>query len=353
MSQQIKPQQQAEYHPDEVIFIQSRAEINPAIVEEYAEMMVNGIVFDPIEGVQDDNGIIYIFDGFHRGEAAKRVGITLPVNLQSGTRTEAEWLALTANQKHGLRRTNKDKQHIVRQALRHPFGVQLSNREIARHCGVDDKTVGRIRQEMELTAEIPQLNKRVVRKANLETYEIDTTNIGGKPAQQSVQPFETPHQPVIKSPNLNQNDYTLAVPLPFASKDRPAGFTLVVGQDAAGPSKYQLNPQPFECPHCGQAKIVGVNGSRRWCLNCMAEWPTAAAFLTEVTAGKGSNSEQSDRQQLKNRFLTILARLDEPELARLQTWLDALEAQLNPAEDSRHPNQMFTLISAIPVPEYA
>jgi hypothetical protein len=40
MSQQIKPQ--AEYHPDEVIFIQSRAEINPAIVGGYAAMMGDG-----------------------------------------------------------------------------------------------------------------------------------------------------------------------------------------------------------------------------------------------------------------------------------------------------------------------
>lgn len=77
------------------------------------------------------------------------------VNIRSGTRTDAEWLALTANQKHGLRRTNKDKQLVVRQALLHPYGVSLSNREIARHCGVSDKTVGKARREMELSAEIP------------------------------------------------------------------------------------------------------------------------------------------------------------------------------------------------------
>ena len=45
MHQQIKKQQQAEYHPNERIFIQSRAEINLIIVEEYAEMMADGTVF--------------------------------------------------------------------------------------------------------------------------------------------------------------------------------------------------------------------------------------------------------------------------------------------------------------------
>ena len=192
MSQQIKAPVQAECYPDELIFIQSRAEINQAIVQEYSEMMADGIIFDAVEGVQDENGLVYIHDGQHRGEAAKKAGMPLRVNLQPGTRTEAEWLALTANQKHGLRRTTKDKQRVVRQALLHPYGVNLSNREIARHCGVNDKTVGRIRRELEATAEIPQLDKRIVKKASGETYEIDTSNIGGTtPAYTPIWKLET------------------------------------------------------------------------------------------------------------------------------------------------------------------
>ena len=117
--------------------------------------MADGVVFDAVEGVQDETGEVFVWDGTHRGEAAKKAGTTLFVNIRSGTRTDAEWLALTANQKHGLRRTTKDKQRVVRQALLHPYGVNLSNREIARHCGVSDKTVGKARREMELCAEIP------------------------------------------------------------------------------------------------------------------------------------------------------------------------------------------------------
>jgi hypothetical protein len=62
------------------------------------QMMKDGIVFDPIEGVQNESGAIFIYDGFHRGEAAKRVRMPLLVNLRPGNRTEAEWLALAANQ---------------------------------------------------------------------------------------------------------------------------------------------------------------------------------------------------------------------------------------------------------------
>lgn len=99
--------------PNDLIFIQSRAEINLALVEEYAQMMADGVEFDPVEGVQDEDGNFVIWDGFHRGETAKIAGTTLWVNVRPGTRLEAEWLALTANQKHGLHRTNKDKQHVV------------------------------------------------------------------------------------------------------------------------------------------------------------------------------------------------------------------------------------------------
>jgi DNA-directed RNA polymerase subunit M/transcription elongation factor TFIIS len=312
MSQQAKPQKQSEYYPDELIFIQSRAEINLTIVEEYAEMMASGTVFDPVEGVQAEDGLIYIFDGFHRGEAAKRTEATLLVNLQSGTRTKAEWQALTANQKHGLRRTNKDKQHVVRQALRHPYGIRSSNREIARHCGVDDKTVGRIRQEMETTAEVPQLNKRVVRKAGGQTYVIDTSNIGSKPAQQRVQTSEMPNQAAVAFQSSDQSDHNEDDTLSSTRQDRYAEFNAVTNLVATEQPKYQLKPQEFECPRCGQKKIVGVNG-----------------------------------------FQNILARLDEPGLVNVKNWLDTLEVELFLVEAAVAIDEEVTQINTIPVLEYA
>lgn len=355
MSQQTKQQQQAEYHPDELIFIQSRAEINLAIVEEYADMMVNGTVFDPIEGVQDDNGIIYIFDGVHRGEAAKRVSTTLLVNVQTGTRTEAEWLALTANQKHGLRRTNKDKQRVVRQALLHPFGVNLSNSELARHCGVNDKTVAKIRRELETSSEIPKIDKRIVQR-NGVTYEQDTHNIGNIQCEPQGDGSE---RKLVLSEHLARSLNT-CTPLSFRPNwsqslneinQVPEGPTN--GSDATEHPKYQLKPQEFECPRCGQEKIVGVNGSRRWCLNCLAEWPTADAFLAEVNADGGQGFEQLSRQQLQSRFQNLLARLDEPDLARIETWLDTLEARLDLAEATDHTTEEVAPINAIRVTEYA
>lgn len=63
--------------------------------------------------------------------------------------------------------------------------------------------------------------------------------------------------------------------------------------------------------------------------------------------------EQPNRHHLQSRFLNILARLDEPELAKVKTWLDMLEAQLDLAEDTGHANEEVAPINAIPVREYA
>jgi hypothetical protein len=113
--------------PNTLIFIQSRATTNADLVDEYAEMMQHGIQFDPAQGVRDENDQVYVYDGLHRGEAARQVGALLLVQVRSGTKLDAEWLSLAANQKHGLRRTRGDRQRVVRLALLHPNGAQLSD----------------------------------------------------------------------------------------------------------------------------------------------------------------------------------------------------------------------------------
>jgi len=64
MSKQILPDQIEKYSPENLIFIQSRAEINLAVVEEYAEMMLDGVEFDPVEGIRDETGNVYVWDGY-------------------------------------------------------------------------------------------------------------------------------------------------------------------------------------------------------------------------------------------------------------------------------------------------
>jgi len=142
--------------PSGLIFIQSRAATNTELVNEYAAMMQDGIQFEAAQAMRDGDGQVFVFDGLHRGQAAKQVGALLLVDVQPGDRQTAEWLALSANQKHGQRRTREDIRHVICQALSHPNGVNLSDRELARHCGVDHKTVGKIRRNWSYLDKFPR-----------------------------------------------------------------------------------------------------------------------------------------------------------------------------------------------------
>jgi hypothetical protein len=361
MSQQTNPQKQVEYHPNELIFIQSRAEINLAIVAEYSELMADGIVFDPVEGVQDENGIIFVFDGQHRGEAANKAGTTLLVNLRPGNRSDAEWLALAANQKHGLRRTNKDKQRVVHQALLHPYGVNLSNSELARHCGVNDKTVAKIRCNLELSSEIPKIDQRIVKRNGI-TYEQNTRNIGNTQRERPAGESQSATTAISRQPGptLSHVHQGTTQPDQIHAFERtyqwPEDVRPGIRSDVDEQPMYQPIPQEFNCPRCGEEKIVGVNGSRRWCLNCLAEWPTAATFLAEVNAiCEQQDIELPTRQQLQYRFLNILTQLDEHDarLSRINAWLDMLDAQLDLTDNVDNRDETMLPIASIPMLEYA
>jgi hypothetical protein len=79
----------------------------------------------------------------------------------------------------------------------------------------------------------------------------------------------------------------------------------------------------------------GVNGSRRWCLNCSAEWPTAVAFLAEVQA-KHPPELATSREAIKTRLRKLVSLVDacpDEQLEEIVTWLDNLETALAPAPE--------------------
>ncbi len=152
---------------------QSRVELNEAVIDEYAEAMERGEEFPPV-GVffnpkTDD---IVLSDGFHRYHSHMRVRPNDPIlaEQQLGTIEDAQWASIAANKSHGLQRTNADKRNAVKRALLHTNGCNLSNRQIAKHVGVNDKTVAAIRCELESSAEIPQIESRTVQRGG-QTYQ--------------------------------------------------------------------------------------------------------------------------------------------------------------------------------------
>jgi hypothetical protein len=123
--------------------IQARAETSDEVVADYAEKMEAGANFPPVVAFDTGKGLI-VADGIHRVLAARRAGLLyMMTEIRKGTREDALWAAVAANQCHGLRRTNADKARAVAMALAARPG--LSDRAIAEHVGVSNHFVAACR----------------------------------------------------------------------------------------------------------------------------------------------------------------------------------------------------------------
>jgi ParB-like chromosome segregation protein Spo0J len=122
---------------------QPRAAIDNELVAEYAETLNAGGKLPAIL-VYHDGCDYWLADGFHRYHASKRHGaVEINAIVEQGDKHGARWAAAAANQTHGKRRTNPDKRRAVEMALAER--PNLSDRAIAEHVGVTDKTVAAVR----------------------------------------------------------------------------------------------------------------------------------------------------------------------------------------------------------------
>jgi hypothetical protein len=161
---------------------QSRASLNTGVIEEYAELALEGIELPPIR-VWFDGASYWLTDGFHRIAAAERAHReTVRVELFRGSLSDAQWDSYRANAVHGLRRTSEDLKLIVTRALAHERAMNFSNRELARHLHVSEKTIRRLREHLSAAH---AADERVAVRNGRE-YTINTANIGsGRKARQT------------------------------------------------------------------------------------------------------------------------------------------------------------------------
>ena len=133
---------------------QVRAEIDEAIVEEYAEHLAAGGTLPPVTAFRD-GGSTYLADGFHRLRAHERAGRTeIEAQVQTGTREDALWCALGANRAHGHRLTSADKKHAIELALE--AWPDRSQRRIAAQIGCSQQYVGKIRAQVTTSCHLPK-----------------------------------------------------------------------------------------------------------------------------------------------------------------------------------------------------
>jgi hypothetical protein len=167
--------------------LQVRDKINEDAVREYAEVIREGGKMPPVT-VFFDGKTYHLADGWHRFFAHKQAAFAeIEAEVHDGTRRDAILFALSANDKHGLRRTNADKRRSVLVLLEDFEWSEWNNTKIAEVCGVSATFVDKIRKE----TNTPTPATRKVSRDGVE-YEMDTSKMGKK----SKEPKEDP-EPVI------------------------------------------------------------------------------------------------------------------------------------------------------------
>jgi ParB-like nuclease domain len=158
--------------------LQTRVRIHTSVVRAYAaamkEQQIDGALkFPPVVLFTDGNDY-WLSDGFHRVLAARQAGLTeIPAEVRSGGLRDTLLYGLSANNFHGLPRTNADKRKAVECLLADPEWNQSSDREIGRRCQVGHRFVGRMRSRASGSG--IQIATRKVQRGGT-VYEMETRN---------------------------------------------------------------------------------------------------------------------------------------------------------------------------------
>ena len=124
---------------------QSRVSLNQDVVNEYAELMAEGVKF-PALAVYHDGSDYWLVDGFHRYFALKKNGASLvEIDATTGTLRDAQLKSKAVNHDHGLRRTSADIHKAIKDMLADEEWSKWSLGEIAKWVGTSKTTIHRIK----------------------------------------------------------------------------------------------------------------------------------------------------------------------------------------------------------------
>ena len=180
---------------------QSRISLNQDVVNEYAELMAEGVIFPPL-AVYHDGSDYWLVDGFHRYFALKKNGASLiEVDDTAGTLREAQLKSKAVNHDHGLRRTNADIHKAIKDMLSDEEWSKWSYAEIAKWIGTSRSVVGRVKLQMD--EDNPETKKEETTKKYMrDGVEIET------PTAKSSQSKKPAERPVGTKPDSSTIDET-------------------------------------------------------------------------------------------------------------------------------------------------
>ena len=154
----------------------------------YRDRMKEGDIFPPIQATFDGKDY-WLFDGFHRYQAMKLLGIKeVEIVYKPGDRLDAIRYALEANAEHGLPLTNEDKKNKVLAALELPEYKDASDRQIAIKCKVSVSFVSAIRNPEVAKKQRENYKRHIKNKVAKEQQESGKTPISSTTPLSSTTP---------------------------------------------------------------------------------------------------------------------------------------------------------------------
>lgn len=125
---------------------QPRESLHNDRIAEYAESMKAGDQFPPLT-VFHDGEVYWLADGFHRFYAAQHAGRKhIRCYVRQGGLRDAILYSVGANAKHGLARSDADKERAVLRLLNDVEWSTWTDRDIAKRCFVSHPFVAKVRK---------------------------------------------------------------------------------------------------------------------------------------------------------------------------------------------------------------
>ena len=138
--------------------LQSRVEMNNEYISELREIWredrgIGKQTLPPVVVFTNGKGTFWLADGYHRCYSAELEGIK-KVNCEErfGNERDAQLYAIGANKAHGLRRTAGDKRKAILLLLNDLEWSSWTQEKIAKHCGVSQQYVSKVRQQLDQVA---------------------------------------------------------------------------------------------------------------------------------------------------------------------------------------------------------
>jgi len=123
--------------------------VDDDVVKRYKALMADGVKFPEVSIVTDGNNN-YLWDGFHRYFARLKLNNKyIKANIEKGTRRDAIYFSFSANKENAFPRQPGTAKGIIEKMLKDEEWAKISQREIARHVGITEGFVRKVKIEIE------------------------------------------------------------------------------------------------------------------------------------------------------------------------------------------------------------